>query len=202
MSQHGTNGINRLVGEFLDLQDRWNIDRSTFDWAALQALAREGAQAYNEGAGPSFHMVALDGVQYEEFHERFLAYSLEAGFDPFTLVRTGDGNALLPVFGHSDLAEAARWNPIAARMRASLMEQARARFALRVQQAEKGMADDDLYRIFEACAESIPPDLLMKVNPELAKSHEERKAAQPVNSVEGLLTTAEMIVDNSIKPYG
>jgi hypothetical protein len=204
MSQHVANDINRLIGEFTDLQERWETEHDAFDWSALQTLARNSAQAYNEGAGPSFHMLALDGVEHNEFHERFLAYSLDAGFDPFKLAKTGSGNMVIPVIGHSGLLEAARWNSSSARMRASLMEYARAKFTLPVQKAENETItpDDELYRIFEACAESIPLDLLGKVVPELAKSHAQTRAAHPGNPVEGLLSTAEMIVDNNSKPYG
>lgn len=207
MNRHGVNGtndINRLIGEFMDLQEQWESNHDAFDWSALQALARKGAQAYNEGAGTSFHMLALEGVQHEEFHERFLAYSLDAGFDPFKLAKTGSGTTVIPVIGHSDLAQAARWNPSSARMRALLMEHARARFTLPVQKAENRTIapEDELYRIFDTCAESIPLDLLEKVIPELAKSHEEPKATHPANPVEGLLSSAEMIVDNNSKPYG
>ncbi|MGH8809127.1 MAG: hypothetical protein ACREX0_14740, partial [Noviherbaspirillum sp.] len=137
MSRNGTTDINRLIGEFMDLQEQWERDAEAFDWNALQALAQEGASAYNEGAGPSFHTLALDGVQHGEFHERFLAYSLDAGFDPFKLAKTGLGNAVIPVLGHSDLADAAATNPSSARMRASLMEIAQARFGPLAHDAEE-----------------------------------------------------------------
>jgi hypothetical protein len=204
MSQNGANAINRLIGEFLELQERWEINPDTVDWAALQTLAQDGALAYNEGAGPSFHMLALDGVVHGEFHERFLAYSLGAGFDPFKLAKTGSGTTVIPVFSHSTLAEAARVNPSSARMHESLMELARTKFASLARETGDGATvppDPDLARAVEACSESIPPDLLAKIAPELAKSHT-RMSNGMVDPIEGRLTTAELIVDISVKPYG
>lgn len=204
MSQHDPYEINRLIGEFADQQERWESDPDGFDWTLLQALSRKGAHAYNEGAGPSFHALALDGVQHAEFHERFLAYSLQAGFDPFRLARTGDATAEIPVIDHASLAEAALSNPSSARMRASLMELARRNFEPLAQEIQTGKADSShwLFRVVEACAESVPLDLLEQVAPELARSHPGEAKRQAVDPVEGYLSSAEVIVDNSSKPYG
>ncbi|WP_148415760.1 hypothetical protein [Noviherbaspirillum massiliense] len=205
MSQQDPNEINRLIGEFMDLQERWEKDPDGFDWASLEALARNSAHAYNEGTGPSFHSLALDGVQHSEFHERFLGHALQAGFDPFRMVRSGSGSSDLPVIDHSDLAEAALSNPYSSRMRASLMELARSRFASLAQEVEKGALQYSAageFHVVEACAESIPLDLLEKIAPELAKSQREWPPGESVNPVEGYLSTAETIVDNTSKIYG
>jgi hypothetical protein len=202
MSQNGAIEINGLISEFMDLQEQWARDPSAFDWKTLQALAQKGASAYNEGNGPSFHMLALDGVRHSEFHERFLAYSLEAGFDPFKLARAGSGNVLIPVLGHSGLAEAANMNPSSAQMRASLMEIAQKRFGPLAQEGGEGTQDPNLIRTIEACAESIPLDLLAKFVPELAKSHTWATGRDSLEAVEGMLSDAELIADNISKPYG
>lgn len=204
MSEHDPNEINRLVGEFMDLQERWECDPNTFDWAPLQALAQKGAHAYNEEAGPSFHALALDGAQHSEFHERFLGYSLQADFDPFKLARAGSGTEEIPVIDHASLAEAALSNPSSSRMRASLMEVARVRFEPLAQEIERGKPKSSLwlYRVAEACAESIPLDLLERIEPELAKAHHGEVKGQAVDPVEGYLSTAEVIVDSNSKPYG
>jgi hypothetical protein len=120
MSTLKANNINHLVGEFMTLYEQWEDDPARFAWEPLQALAREGAQAYNEGFGPSFHILAFDGYPHGEFHERFLGYLLDAGFDPFKLVPSAGGEKLIPVFGHIGLAEAAQDNPVSARMQAML----------------------------------------------------------------------------------
>jgi hypothetical protein len=191
----------------MDLQEQWESDPSAFDWSPLQALARDGAQAYNEGSGPSFHSLALDGVQHSEFHERFLAWVLQAGFDPFKLAQAGSGNARIPVIDHAGLADAASANQSSARMQASLMEAARARFeplAGEIQAGRPLSSDIGLLQQIEASAESIPHDLLEKLAPELARSHQAKskvRTADPVNPVEGYLSSAEVIIDNS-KPYG
>jgi hypothetical protein len=204
MSQYDPNEINRLIGEFVDLQERWESDPGTFDWAPLLALARKGALAYNEGAGPSFHALALDGAQHSEFHERFLTYSLQAGFDPFKLARAGSGTAEIPVIDHASLAEAALSNPSSARMRASLMEVARPKFESLAQEIQRGKPKSSLwlFRVAEACAESIPLDLLEQIAPELAKPHHGEVKGQAVDPIEGYLSDAEMIVDSNSKPYG
>jgi hypothetical protein len=204
MSAHDADEINRLIGRFTDLQEQWENNPGVFDWTLLQPLAVQGAHAYNEGAGPSFHALAIDGAQHGEFHERFLAYSLQAGFDPFRLARAGTGTAEIPVIDHASLAEEAESNPSSARMRAVLMEQARARFAPLAEEIRQGRPGSSawLMRVVEACAESIPADLLEQINPELAKAPQGRASRQKVDPVEPYLTDAEVIVDSKTNPYG
>jgi hypothetical protein len=126
MSTLKANNINHLVGDFMTLYELWEEAPARFAWEPLRALAQEGAQAYNEGFGPSFHILTFDGYPHGEFHERFLGYLLEAGFDPFKLVPSADGEKLMPVFGHAGLAEAAQDNPVSARMQATLRRVERA----------------------------------------------------------------------------
>jgi hypothetical protein len=204
MSEHDPNQINRLIGKFTDLQELWESAPEAFDWALLQALAREGAHAYNEGAGPSFHALAIDGALHSRFHERFLAYLLQEGFDPFKLSRAGTGTAEIPVIDHASLAEEARSNPSSERMRAALMEVARARFTPVVQEIQQGKPNSSpwLYRVVEACAESIPVDLLEEIAPELVKPHHGEVKLESVDPIEGYLSAAEIIVDSNSKPYG
>ncbi|WP_292935225.1 hypothetical protein [Noviherbaspirillum sp.] len=202
MPQHDPDEINRLIVEFIDLQESWERAPSSFDWSRLQALARKGARAYNEEAGPSFHALALDAVTHSEFHERFLSYLLEADFDPFKLARPGTGVAAIPVIDHADLAEASRSNPSSARMRAALMEVARPRFASLAQRVREGQGlSPELFALVESCAESIPLDLLEQIAPELAKEHHGDPQRQPINPTEGYLSAAEFIVDIGSKPY-
>ncbi|NGZ85204.1 hypothetical protein [Duganella aceris] len=120
MSILKANNINHLVGDFMTLYEQWEDVPSRFAWESLQALAQEGAQAYNEGYGPSFHILTFDGYPHGEFHERFLGYLLDAGFDPFKMVQDASGTKLIAVFGHTGLAEAALDNPYSARMQAAL----------------------------------------------------------------------------------
>ncbi len=204
MRRHDPDEINRLIGEFMDLQERWENDPDTFDWSRLRTLARNGAHAYNEDAGPAFHALALDGVPHSEFHERFLADSLHAGFDPFKLASPGTEVAAVPVIDHANLAEAALSNPSSSRMRASLMELARARFTPLTQetQAGKPIFSTPWYTIVEACAESFPLDLLTQLAPELAKPHRRDIRRQAVDPTEGYLSSAEVIVETSNRPYG
>src|SRR5689334_2090930 len=112
--------INGLIGEFLDLQEQWEQSPDTFDWNTLQDVATRGAGAYNEGAGPSFHMLVLDRVEHTLFHERFLEFSLQAGFDPFKRVHADDGHPQMPVFDHESLAQAAIGNASSARMQQAI----------------------------------------------------------------------------------
>ena len=204
MNHHDPDMINRLIGTFTDLQERWEHAPESFDWASLQALAAQGAQAYNDGAGPSFHALALDGVPHSEFHERFLAHSLQAGFDAFKLAHPGSGVVTLPVIDHASLAEAALSNPSSARMRASLMELARARFAPLVRDVQNGTPATACpwYDMVDACAESIPQDLLEQLAPELARPHRGEKRENGVDPIEGYLTDAETIVESRTQPYG
>jgi hypothetical protein len=117
-----TNNINRLVGEFMSLYEEWEEDAPRFAWERLQSLAKEGALAYNEGYGPSFHILVFDGYPHGEFHERLLRYLLDAGFDPFKMVSTGSGERQIPVFGHEGLEAAAQENATSARMLATLQQ--------------------------------------------------------------------------------
>ncbi|MEN3366968.1 MAG: hypothetical protein V7606_4242 [Burkholderiales bacterium] len=204
MNARDPNQINRLIGRFTDLQEQWESNPGAFDWSLLQGLAQEGAHAYNEGAGPSFHALAIDGAQHTMFHERFLAYSLQAGFDPFKLSRAGTETAEIPVIDHASLAEEAESNASSARMRATLMEIARSRFAPLAEEIRAGKPNSYpwLMRVVEACAESIPVDLLEEIAPELVRPHVTKPPGQEVDPVEGYLSTAEVIVDSSSKPYG
>lgn len=203
MIQHAID-INRLIGEFMDLQEAWEIAGADFNWDALEALARQGAHAYNEGAGPSFHALTLDGVEHTEFHERFLDFLLQAGFDPFVLVSTGSATAPLPVIDHADLAEAARSNQSSARMRASLMALASVRFKPLINDALTGkkLEVSPLYAAFLACTESMPEDLLLRIAPELAGPRNARVERKNVNPVEGYLSSAEVEVERGQRPYG
>jgi hypothetical protein len=126
MTMQKPSDINQLVGRFLDLQEQWEDQPEKFDWPALRVLAAAGAHAYNEGNGPSFQILSVDGMQHGEFHLRFLEYSLEAGFDPFRLVQAGPGRPLVEVFAHESLANAAIENPWSAKMLACLQQFARA----------------------------------------------------------------------------
>lgn len=204
MTRHDPDEINRLIGEFTDLQEEWESHPEAFDWPRLQALATKGAQAYNECCGPSFHALALDGVNHGEFHERFLAHALQAGFDPFKLASAGTQAVEMPVIDHASLADAALWNPCSARMRARLMEVARARFAPVAEAIRDSNppAAHPLFMTIEACAESIPLDLLERISPELAREHHGEARIQMVDPVEGYLTSAEAIVQSNTKPYG
>jgi len=204
MGQRDPNEINRLIGEYTELQESWERSPRNFDWNGLQALSRKGAFAYNDEAGPSFHSLALDGIDHGEFQERFLAYSLQAGFDPFKLAKVGSGSAELPVIDHADLALTARTNPASARMHASLMELAREKFeplanAMRTNapEPEPGMLQAAI-----ACAESLPLDLLDQIAPELAESQRRNAPAQRVDPVEGYLSPAEVSVDRASDLYG
>lgn len=203
MRPHDPDEINRLIGEFVDLQESRESNPDAFDWGKLQTLARNGAHAYNEDAGPSFHALAIDGVQHSEFHERFLAYSLQAGFDPFKLARPGTGVAAIPVIDHANLAESALFNPSSARIRALLMELARTRFTPLAQEIQAGKPfSSEWFDVIDACAESIPLDLLEQIAPELAKAHHGEAREQAVNPIEGYLTAAEAIVETASRPYG
>lgn len=195
--------INRLIGEFTDLQEEWENDPEAFEWSRLQELAEESAQAYNEGSGPSFHALAIDGVPHGTFHERFLAYAVKGGFDPFKLVSPGSAATAIPVIDHASLAEAAMSNPVSARMRAFLMELAQARFAPLAQQVQEGKLDASRwFPVIEACVESMPYDLLAEIAPELAKSHHGNTRRQAVDPVEGYLSIAEVIAEFGSRPYG
>jgi hypothetical protein len=164
MSTLKTNDINHLVGEFMSLYELWEEDPARFDWTSLTALAREGAQAYNEGLGPSFQILTFDGYPHGEFHERFLGDLLAAGFDPFKTVRSASGASAMAVFGHDGLADAAHTNPASARMLAVLHEIARRRFT----GAETTATSEELQRIVQLCSDAIPHDVLEKIAPEFA----------------------------------
>lgn len=204
MNAHDPDYINRLIGELMDLQEQWASNPADFDWKRLQSLAQKGANAYNEGAGPSFHALALDAVEHGEFHEQFLVYSLQAGFDPFKLSKVSSITAEVPVIDHENLAEAAQWNPSSARMRATLMQLARERFAPLAEEirSTKPVSAHHLFQVVEACAESFPADLLEQIAPELAGPHHGEVKMQMVDPVEGYLSTAEVIIERSFKPYG
>ncbi|TFV90148.1 hypothetical protein E4K72_21190 [Oxalobacteraceae bacterium OM1] len=154
-----TQDINRLVGEFMDLYQEWNEAPSRFDWERMKSLAAEGAQAYNEGRGPSFHILAFDGYPLDELHERFLDYLLDAGFDPFETVPTADSANYIAVFNHDGLADAARSHPAASRMMLRLRSMARHRL-LHADAAER-------QRIVLLCQESIPADVVEEMAPAL-----------------------------------
>lgn len=203
MGRTATHDVNRLIGEFTDQQEAWDKDPAHFDWARLEALAQDGAQAYNEGAGPSFHALALDGVEHSAFHERFLGFLLKAGFDPFRLARPGTGVAPIPVIDHASLCEAADMNPSSARMRAALMEIARERFAAAAEEAAtKSRIAPETALVVAACAESMPSDLLERIAPELVSQHQSGVRRRAVNPVEGYLSPVEIIVESSHVPYG
>jgi hypothetical protein len=155
-----TQDINRLVGEFTDLYQEWEEAPSGYDWGRLKSLAGDGAAAYNEGRGPSFQILAFDGYPQGEFHERFLGYLLDAGFDPFKTVQAADGVNYVAVFNHEGLADAATNNPAAARMSERLRGLARQRLAS-ADAAERR-------RIILLCQESIPADVLKEMAPAFA----------------------------------
>lgn len=160
--------INQLVGQYLDLQDQWQASPGTFNWEALKAVASAGANFYNEGNGPSFQILAIDGMEHGEFHLRFLEDLLEAGFDPFKLVQLGSGHGVTPVFAHESLAYAAQQNPWSARMQACLHNVARARFGSN-DVDNTTAAGIDFSHAIGCCGDSIPPDVIeMRSNALLA----------------------------------
>jgi hypothetical protein len=129
---------------------------------------------------------------------------VQAGFDPFRLAQTGSDTPELPVIDHASLAQTALVNPSSARMRASLMELARARFGPAIQEMQSDQPEQkaDLLRAIEPCAESIPIDLLERIAPELARTHPRNVREQPVDPVEGYLSAAEVQVESISRPYG
>lgn len=161
MNMQPPNDINRLMGQFLDLQEQWEDVPENFNWEPLHALAIESAQAYNEGLGPSFQILAIDGMQHGEFHARFLDYALAAGFDPFKLLRAASGRGVVGVFGHESLAAAATHNSWSAKMHARLEDLARTRFEAEL---ETGVNAEDLGRTIAMFGDSIPADLLGKLS--------------------------------------
>lgn len=162
MNMQPPNDINRLMGLFLDLQEQWEDFPENFNWEPLRQLAIESAHAYNEGLGPSFQILAIDGMQHGEFHARFLDYSLDAGFDPFKLVPAGSGRGVVAVFGHEALAAAALQNSWSAKMHARLQNLARTRFDLEFDGT--AYSDEDLEHIIALCGDSIPADVLKKLS--------------------------------------
>jgi hypothetical protein len=167
MSMQKPNEINHLIGQFLDLQEQWEDSPEDFNWPALRELATAGANAYNEGNGPSFQILSLDGFQHGEFHLRFLEYSLEAGFDPFKLVQASSGQSMVAVFGHESLGDAVKHNLWSAKMQAILQNLARARFGSGIETEKIGLSAADLARTIECCRDSIPVDVLEKLSNEL-----------------------------------
>jgi len=163
MSTQKSSNINQLLGQFLDLQDQWESAPENFDWEPLRALASAGADFYNEGKGLSFQILAIDGMNHGEFHLRFLEYSLEAGFDPFKLVRIGAGDTVAPVFAHESLASAAQRNPFSARMQACIRNLARTRFGS-IENENTSFSSADLAGIMEWCRDSIPADVIEKLS--------------------------------------
>jgi len=153
------NDINQLVGQYLDLQEQWQDSPETFNWEGLRAVASAGANFYNEGNGPSFQILAIDGMEHGEFHLRFLEDSLRAGFEPFKLVQLGSGRGVAPVFSHESLAYAALQNPWSARMQACLYNVARTRFGLNEVDGINARGSD-FARVIEFCRDSIPPDVI------------------------------------------
>jgi hypothetical protein len=165
--------INTLVGEFFDLQEQWEADPADFHWNRLSILAQQGAHAYNEGAGPSFHALVLDGICHAEFHDRFLSYSIEAGFDPFMLVSGSSGKCTNPVISHDSLAHASITNKVSHRMRTALMDIAHHRFSHLLENDIKNASDSgnaDAFAIIQACSESFPLEILKKIAPDLVRS--------------------------------
>jgi hypothetical protein len=167
MSTQKAMDINLLLGRFLDLQEQWEEAPADFDWPALRALAADGAHSYNEGNGPSFQILCIDGMRHGEFHLRFLEYSVEAGFDPFKLVVATSGTGMVAVFGHESLADAANENAWSGKIQASLRELARARFGAAIEDESDELASADFMRMIECCRDSIPDDLLAKVSDRL-----------------------------------
>ncbi|HEV2611361.1 MAG TPA: hypothetical protein VGU61_13920 [Noviherbaspirillum sp.] len=207
MAQHHPDEINRLITEFMDMQEAWNQDQERFDWGALEALAQRGAHAYNEGTGPSFPSLALDGMRHSELHERFLASLLQAGFDPFKTTSTGDAVDAVPVIDHASLAEAAETNPTSARMRATLMDLARERFEPLARDVESGQDPSSLplYEVVKACAESVPDELMRRIAPELASRDDSGNGLEedaPQRPGDGFLSSAEAQVENRLPPVG
>lgn len=162
MNMQAPNDINRLMGLFLDLQEQWEDRPENFSWEVLRELASEGAQAYNEGLGPSFQILAIDGMQHGDFHARFLDYSLDAGFDPFKLVRAASGRGVVAVFGHETLAAAAAHNSWSADMHARLQNLARTRFDAELEDAAH--SKEDWERTIALFGDSFPADLLGKLS--------------------------------------
>ena len=167
MSAQQIANINQLLGQFLDLQESWESAPEDVDWDALKRLAAVGANAYNEGNGLSFQILAIDGMAHGEFHLRFLEYSVAAGFDPFKIVSKGVGTAVGPVFPHEAVAYAAEPNPWAAKMQASLQALARRRFG-RGEGEGASWSEIDIAHLIECCGDSIPAEVLENLSPALA----------------------------------
>ena len=163
MNINTTININQLVGEFLYLEERWLDNPAAFSWPDLKALADAGAFAYNEGKGPAFHILALDGLEHGEFHENFLKYSLAAGFDPFKVVHTGTAAGVTTVINHKGLAESAIHNPSSARMQEMLKDAARERFTGEGTAGYGTLAE--MASAVALCADSIPADLQKRIMP-------------------------------------
>src|SRR5471030_1100706 len=161
MTMQKPNEINQLIGQFLELQEQWEEDPEHFNWAALQTLAIAGAGAYNEGKGPSFQILTIDGMHHVEFHARFLDYSLEAGFDPFKLALAGSGRGVVAVFGQESLAWSAQDNPWSARMLAVLHDLARRRFDSEF--VPSAYTRTALEQTLLYCRDAIPKDVVEKL---------------------------------------
>jgi hypothetical protein len=154
------NDTNMLIGRFMDLQEGWEDNPEQTDWAAVDALAKDGAHAYNDGAGLSFHLLMLEGICHTPFHERFIKTSIDEGFDPFTLTMSGQGALANPVINHENLAEAAQENSSSAAMQETIRQFARKRFDAT---GWASLSAEQRQRVLATCADSIPEDLLAEL---------------------------------------
>src|SRR5471030_1859255 len=161
MTMQKPNEINQLIGQFLELQEQWEDDAVRFNWDALKSLAAAGATAYNEGNGPSFQILAIDGMHHGEFHARFLDYSLEAGFDHYQLVPAASGRGVVAVFGHESLAQSAQDNPCSARMLETIQRVARRRFDTEF--VPSAYTKAELEETLRHCRDSMPKDVAEKL---------------------------------------
>lgn len=198
--------INWLMGEFFALMEQFENDPESFQWENLRSLAEHGAQAYNEGSGPSFHALAIDGIPHTEFHYRFLSYSVAGGFDPFKMTFPGAVRTRVPVIDHEDLASASLVNPWSGKMRELLFDIARERFSALSARFRNGTLDANdraQLKAIDDFAESIPADLLAQIKPSLKPTQARFFTRSRVNALEGHLSRAELAAENpNVPPAG
>jgi hypothetical protein len=64
------------------------------------------------------------------------------------------------------------------------------------------LGEAPIYRTVEACAESIPADILEVIAPELVRPHRTAPKPGQVDPAEGYLSEAEMAADSFSKTLG
>lgn len=170
--------VEPLLIEWRELKDAWERSPAGADWQRLRLLAERSAVIRERGSGETLARKAMSLEEPDVFHEKFLEYLIEAGFDPFDAEGQPGG---APLDHGLLLSQSSQGNESSRRMKARCDQLARVKFAPLTRGAVgRRVSEQELDRLrgsWDFFCPVLPQDLRARWRPYSLAPRQERRSA-------------------------